>query len=196
VPRDGDLVNGPLLAGVDISTFAVTAALIPLDPGTYAPAILRTIRIDPAPIAERLRNVRGSVHAALADADGCEIASVWVEQPPPPTKFAMKGHDSLVAVFGSVCGNVPKRITAVAQLMPSEWREVVALSLAPKAYPSEKPTDRWKRAAIERVMGSDLVAQDYPLSHHEAEAVLVALAGRHLTWRHHNNELKERHAHH
>lgn len=188
-------MGGPLIAGVDISTFAITAALLPLDPATYSPAVLRTIRIESAPIAERLRNVRGSIHAALADVDGCEIASVWVEQPPPPSKFAMQGHDALVSVFGSVCGNVPKRITAVAQLMPSEWREVVKLSLAPKTYQSEKPSERWKRAAVERVMGSDLIEADYPLSHHEADAVLIALAGRHLTWQHHANEMKERHAH-
>lgn len=182
-------MRGPLIVGVDVSSFALHAAAIPLDPGIYAPADFRYCDIKRAPEAERLRKVRAATHHVLADSDGDEVCSVWVEKPPPPSKFAMQGHDLLVAVYGAVCSNTPKCITACASLMPSEWRATVKLSLSPKQYPSEKPSERWKRAAIERVMASDLVAPDFPINSHYADALLLALAGRYLIHKH-DDELR------
>lgn len=183
-------MRGPLVVGVDISVHTLYGAAIPLDPGIYAPVEFRAARIKQGTTAERLRNVRAATHHVMHGyADGDETASVWVEQPPPPRKFGFRGHDSLVAVFGAVCSNTPKCITACAALVCDEWRDEVGLKMAPAIYKSESQPERWKRAAIERVMASDLVSPDYPLSEHEAEACLVALAGRGLIWKF-DNELR------
>lgn len=184
--------RGSLVVGIDISTHTLHGAAIPLDPTIYAPVEFRCARIQQGTVAERLRNVRAATHHVMKGyADGDDTASVWVEQPPPPRKFGFRGHDALVAVFGAVCSNTPKEITACAALICDEWRDEVGLSIAPAIYKSESPSERWKRAAIERVMGMDLVSADYPLSEHEAEACLLAIAGRGLIWKYDKQRRQE-----
>jgi hypothetical protein len=187
--------RGALVVGVDLSTHTLHGAALPLDPTIFAPVEFRASRIEQGGVADRLRSVRAATHHVMKGyADNDETASVWVEQPPPPSKIAMRGHDALVSIFGAVCSNTPKDITACAALMPTEWRDLIGLTLAPKSYPSEPPSERWKRAAIERVRGMEIVEADYPLNEHEAEATLIAIAGRALIWKHDQQQRREMHA--
>lgn len=191
-------MRGPLIAGIDLSTVAVHAALLPLDPTIHAFAELASCRIPRDTHAERLRHVRRAVHQVLADRDDGEIVSVWIERPPIyGGTFRPAFHDELLEVFGAVGASIPLRITASASLYPSEWRTEVMLTRDEADRPASGRKWRdgaWKRAAITRVKDSCLVEADYPLNEHEADAVLLALAGRGMTWKHHNNELRERHA--
>jgi hypothetical protein len=196
------VTRGPLIAGVDLSTVAVHAALIPLDPTINAYAELRACRIRLArgrtpDVGEDLRTVRRAVHQVLADADDGEIVSVWIEQPPIYGGQRPPYHDELLQVFGAVAASVPLRVTASACLTPSEWRKLVELERPEHERISGRKfrEGSWKRTAIKRVRDACLVEADYPLNDHEADAVLLALAGRHLTWQHHTNERRERHAH-
>lgn len=184
-------MRGPLIAGVDISTRAIHAALIPLDPTIGAFAELRCARVavaDKGP--QRLRNVRKAMHHVLADATDGEIVAVFIEQPPFFGK--LRGGTELIEVYGAACASTPLRIDVVGSMQPQTWRSKVGLALEPHEKNGRAALDgAWKRAAIRRVLDSCLVEADYPLNEHEADSVLVALAGRGLWWKNHANEQRE-----
>lgn len=201
-------MRGPLIAGVDVSSVQLNVALLPLDPTIHALAELRTRRIPGAPksrtgmpSAERARYIRKVVHELLTDPDDGAIESVWVEQPMPPGEGQRReGHDLLVETFGAVVASVPLRIDQAAALYPQTWRSKVELERLPQdkveaSGPGKRATwkrDAWKRAAIERVRSMEVVEFDWPLTDHEADACLLAVAGRYLHWKHHDElRLKE-----
>lgn len=180
-------MRGALVAGVDISTHAVTAALLPLDPDQHVAAEFRHVRVRQSKNpCERLRSVRDATHHALRDPDDGEVLEVYVER--PPFFLAQKGRTELVEVYGAVVASTPRRVQRVGGLEPQTWRSMVGLQLHPAdVLPRGKSrAGGWKRAAIRRVLDQALVPADYPLSDHEAEAVLVAIAGRGLHWQAHN----------
>lgn len=182
-------MRGPLIAGIDTSTLAIHCALIPVDPGVHAGAELRSARIKrvaKGAEAERLRNVRRAMHHVLRDTDdGCEIVAVFIER--PPHFLAQKGRTELIEVYGAACASTPLRIETVGGLTPAEWRSKVRLELEPgDRIGRSVRTGAWKEAAIRRVTKGGLwLEADYPCSEHEAEAILVAIAGRGMYWTHH-----------
>lgn len=203
-------MRGPLIAGVDVSSVQLNVALLPLDPTIQALAELRTRRIPGSaktrtgmPSAERARYIRKVVHELLVDADDGAIESVFVEQPPPEGESSggkFGGHDTLVETFGAVVASVPLRIDLCASLYPQVWRSKVALERLPQdkveaSGPGKRATwkpNAWKRAAIARVRDMEIVEFDWPLTDHEADACLLAVAGRYLHWKHHDElRLKE-----
>lgn len=201
-------MRGPLIVGIDVSSVQLNVALLPLDPTIHALAELRTRRIPGAPksrtgmpAAERARYIRRVVHELLADPDDGIVESVWVEQPVPPNaQQRLEGHDLLVETFGAVVASVPLRIEQSAALYPQTWRSHVQLERLPqdkveavaKGKRATWKRDAWKRASIARVRGMEIVEFDWPLTDHEADAILLAVAGRGLHWKHHNElRLKE-----
>lgn len=196
-------MRGPLVAGIDVSSVQLNVALLPLDPTIHALAELRTARLPKDTTAERNRHIRKVVHALLTDPDDGEITVVFVEQPPPEGQQSggkYGGHDRLVETYAAVCASVPLRIGVCAALYPQTWRSKVELERSPqdKVEPTEKgkratwKRDAWKRASIERVRQMEILEFDWPITDHEADACLLAIAGRGLHWKHHNElRLKE-----
>jgi hypothetical protein len=168
--------------------------LIPLDPQdtTVPPVVFRRFDLPRMPTGctaqyrsvERCRVVRAGVREllryVLADYRGGvashEVTSVWVEEPMGPRN---KATNALREVYGGILASIPPHIERAA-IAPQEWRRVVLEEEhghLDRAWQKDDSTDladlylhrhRKSRAGIDE---------------HQAEALLIALAGRGLTWR-------------
>jgi hypothetical protein len=156
-----------MLCGIDFSTKQIDAALIPLDPGNHDVAAV-TFRT--APIQSGLRGadrIRDAAHAArqlLFDVKGYEVASVWIEEPFGAYRTADR---ALLPLMGALVAAIPQRMS-VAVIGVQEWRRALGL-----------PGSLTKVAAIDEATtrsGFDAITE------HQAEALLVALAGRQQCW--------------
>jgi hypothetical protein len=189
-----------LLAGIDLSTKRLDAALIPADPDdtTVPPVTFRRFDLPRMPTGctaqyrsvERCRVLRDAMRELLQPviwktrsvglSTGLgpvhEVSSVWVEEPFGPRN---KATNALREVYGGILASIPLHIERAA-IAPQEWRRVVLEAEhghLDRAWQKEDSTDladlylhrhRQSRAGIDE---------------HQAEALLIALAGRELTWR-------------
>jgi hypothetical protein len=173
-----------LLAGIDLSTKRLDAALIPLDPEdtTVPTVVFRHFDLPRMPTGctaqyrsvERCRVIREGVRELLrglpAGADGLAypygVSSVWVEEPFGPRN---KATNALREVYGGILASIPPHIERAA-IAPQEWRRT--LGLDPTKDASIRSARRW--------------LDDHHVTcscdEHQAEALLIALAGRELTW--------------
>lgn len=166
-----------LLAGLDFSSRAIDAALIPLDPAdTSTPPV--TFRRFELPVfkpgattsqyrsVERARTVAfvpmlllGSLHEG-----GPDVECVWVEEP--------FGHSQNVMreLYGGILASIPTHV-AVSTITPAQWRKHHGISSG---------------KAVSKIYAWNAMATFYPEcdnrfpDEHQADALLVALAGRDL----------------
>lgn len=184
-----------ITAGIDLSSRALHAALIPADeanPAGLPPVVFRSVelpRFKPGATTaqwrsvERCRVVRDAVRELLRYVLSLEphvvpyeVSSVWVEE---PLGARNKATNVLREIYGSALASIPPHIER-ASIAPQEWRRVIRDEgwLTP---------DTWTKAdsvglAVQWVAEH---ARDYHLAfdaldEHHAEALLVALAGRRL----------------
>jgi hypothetical protein len=93
-----------------------------------------------------------------------EVTMVWVEE---PWGFHRNADRALLPLFGAIMASVPTR-ASVAGIQPQEWRRTLGLSRRLS-----------KQDAILNAAGRcDL---RWP-TEHQAEALLIAHAGRRLCW--------------
>ena len=154
-----------MILGVDFSTKAIHGALIPLEQGNGEPALVfRTYPIPPSldPL-KRYFHARLAMRALSADTDGYPVHLAVVEQ--PAGRFAAR---QMWGMFGAICSSL-YGVSAVNALEPEEWRAELGLKTRHRTQGEAK---RESIAAAETYRG---VAG---LNEHEAEALLIALAGR------------------
>jgi hypothetical protein len=175
-----------LLAGIDLSTKRLDAALIPADAEdtTVPPVVFRRFDLPRMPTGctaqhrsvERLRDVHDGMRELLRDIRDPSksyfdqlwwVSSVWVEEPFGPRN---KATNALREVYGGILASIPPHIERAA-IAPREWRRT--LGLDPTKDASIRSARRW---LDERHVTSSC-------DEHQAEALLIALAGRELTWR-------------
>lgn len=151
-----------LLAGVDLSVSRLDVAIIPLDPDQQRSAIFRH---EPVPKVkdrhQRCRYIPGIIRSLLKDEDQ-DVTMVWVEEPFGRYRTADR---ALLPIFGAVLASIPAWIT-VTGVGPLEWRRILGLP----AGLSKAPAILEAHSRCPDLEGA--------LDEHEAEAVLVALAGR------------------
>jgi hypothetical protein len=94
---------------------------------------------------------------------------VWVEEPFGPRN---KATNALREVYGGILASIPPHIERAA-IAPQEWRRTLGLD----------PTGRRTRASARPTSGSTTTTSRAACDEHQAEALLIALAGRELTWR-------------
>jgi len=159
-----------VIAGVDFSTRAIHAALIPLEHGNGEPPIV--LRHEPIPESpdplRRYYEARMATRRICADTDGHPVNLVIVEQ--PMGRFAVR---PLWAMFGAIVGSVPG-VASVTALDAQAWRRELGL-----------PARLTKQAAIEKALDWLYATRAFTapranttLSEHHADAILIALAGR------------------
>ncbi len=159
-----------MVCGVDLSTKALTAAIIPLNRADTQTATFRTIKLSPhADRSQLYRNVRQTVAQLLIDAEGHHVSWVVVEAPRGP--YAVR---QLNGVYGAVCASIPAHI-AYTSLEPQEWR--VALSLSTRITKAEAILEGYAWLA-------NHTGHAKPLTEHEADALHVARAGRRILENH------------
>lgn len=166
-----------LVAGIDFSTQAIDACLIPFDPDHGDPE-LSDITFRRAGIPQHTAHLR-PVHAAyimqrlLEPVAGAEVSWVWVEEAWGPHRNTDR---VLLPIYGAILAAawLPQDRRDVSPITVDEWRKVHGL----KRYAAE---DR-KRQSITRAFE---LARDLPvtLTEHAAEAYLIAWAGRRLIWK-------------
>lgn len=166
-----------LVAGIDFSTQAIDAALIPFDPD-HGDAELPAITFRRAGIPQHTPYLR-PVHAAyitqqlLQPVAGAEVSWVWLEEAWGPHRNTDR---VLLPVFGAILASswLPQDRRDVATITVDEWRKLHGLNRTAGA-------DR-KQQSITRAFE---LARDLPvnLTHDAAEAYLIAWAGRRLIWK-------------
>jgi hypothetical protein len=156
-----------LIAGIDISTRELTAAIIPLDEDVPQTLTLRSVRLRRDPNATPLYNrvnrarwLRPNIHYLLPRDTTC----AYVECPRGPIR-----NDPLTGLFDAVCCALPITVT-VSGIDPQEWRRTLNLSVTLSKVQSIAQAQYW--------VGSNVHPDHPPLSEHQADALLVALAGR------------------
>lgn len=195
-----------ILAGIDLSSKAIHAALIPSDPeDTSVPRIVfRSVtlpsfdskRLYPGGTTaqfrstQRCRAVREAVQTllrgpwrgpeSLSRMD--DVTSAWVEEPKAGGPNRSKSDNPLREIYGAILASIPPHIERAA-IQPREWRAVLA------AADPERISNpmRWQKQDSIALADSWLGAHnaDRLVSEHEAEALLIALAGRELEAREH-----------
>lgn len=170
-----------IIAGIDISTRRLDAAILPIDPDLPQTLVLRT-RPLPATrdVGQRLLHVhlgiRWLLHPTTA---GGDVTSCWIEEPRGP--FAGR---QLNAVYGACMGAVPQRI-ARSGIDPQEWRAALGLPRKLEKPAAIAAATTW----IEGNVAPGLYSRPHDgfpeLDEHQAEALLICIAGRTITWRHH-----------
>lgn len=183
-----------LLAGIDFSTTAVHAALITWDQrAEQQHAILRHARLPtfkPNTTTPQYRSVRrceqlaGAVRTLLGEpSEQGYVCSVWIEEP-----FGAQGtaDNVLRELYGGILATIPYD-TARAPIAPSQWRHTITsrreglgLAAPPPLVNGSRRRD-WKAWAT-KTADAWLNAQGFieTSSEHEADALLIALAGRYL----------------
>lgn len=182
-----------LLAGIDFSTTAIHAALIPYHPGDETRCILRRARLPgwkpnttttQYRSAERCRAIAGAIRVLLGEprTEG-RVISVWIEEP-----FGRGGglaDNVLRELYGGILASVPFD-TARASIAPSQWRKTITsrseglgLCAPPPLIGNTRRRD-WKAWAIDTAGDWQQKRELVPTTNeHEADALLIALAGRH-----------------
>lgn len=168
-----------LLAGIDISTKRLDMAIIPIDVDTPQRVTFRTAEL-PEPKGDdgvRARSIRLAVRDLFLQHD---IASAWVEIPIGPPKYrATDSAHLMTGVYWAVMATIPLQV-ARAGITTLEWRRELgfrgtleknaAIDAAATWIAGNVPPRKWTA----------------PPDEHQAEALLVALAGRAITWKHHD----------
>jgi len=151
-----------LLAGVDLSVSRLDVAIIPLDPDTPRDPVFVTEHVPQATDkSQRCRQIGRIIPLMLRDYDQ-DVTMVWVEEPYGPYRTADR---ALLPVYGAVLASIPAWMEATG-ITTREWRSVLGL-----------PLGLSKTQAILEAH-SRCPDLERTLDEHEAEAVLVALAGR------------------
>ncbi len=172
-----------LLAGIDFSSIAIDAALIPLDPAdtSVPPVEFRRFELPafkPKTTTSQYRSVERcrAVRRATADFWAASLygydtflstTCVWIEEP--------FGHSQNVMreLYGAILASIPPHI-AVSTITPAQWRKHHGID-------NEKHTSVAHAGAF--VMTQALrgrMSGCIDIDHHMAEALLIALAGRDL----------------
>lgn len=165
-----------LLAGVDLSTKQLHCALIPLDADHGDPAVppvtFRSVSLEQTnDQGSRFRSIREGVSELLWMATTNEVVSCWVECPRPPHHLRGTTSARLMAmVYGAVMASIPLHIVRNS-LEPQEWRRTLGLN------PSLSKPEAIAHAHL--WIESHTTTRPANLDEHHAEALLVALAGRH-----------------
>lgn len=185
-----------LLAGIDFSTTAIHAALIPYHPGDETRCILRRARL-PAykpntttpqyRSADRCRHIAGAIRVLLGEprTEG-RVISVWVEEPFGGGQHGRGQTDNtLREIYGGILASIPFD-TARASIAPTQWRKTITsrseglgLCAPPTLIPNTRRRD-WKAWSVTQA-SRWMVAHEFDPTpnEHEADALLIALAGRH-----------------
>jgi hypothetical protein len=178
-----------LLAGIDLSSRALHAALVPADDTdtSLPPVTFRCVELPRFKAGattaqyrsvERCRAVRAGVRELLEDvttelAGGLvvvgrdDVTSVWVEEPMGARNYAT---NVLRELYGAVRASIPSHIERAA-IAPREWRRELGFDHGYTKYDGIGYAVQWCRDR-----GVNLL-----LDEHYAEALCVALAGRALT---------------
>jgi hypothetical protein len=172
-----------LIAGLDISSKALHAALIPLDPddGSDAPPV--TLRSFDLPVfkpasttpayrrVERCRVVRDAMRKLLAPIGPLrdlysfqnEVAHVCIEEP-----FGSVSRSTVLwEILGAILATIPPHIERDT-IQTHEWRRIIW------TIESETRSTDWKSIAIEQAF----MWTGIEMNEHEAEALLIARACR------------------
>jgi hypothetical protein len=173
-----------LVAGIDFSSKAIHASIIPLDEDT--PLIVAT-RVGELPAwpsgkttpefrsVERARAVRHAVAHVLADVWGDDepggelhyIAHAAVEIP-----FGHKTRSTVLwELYGAILATIPPRVEREA-ITTHEWRRIVA------PIKLRMASEEWKAWAVNYAHA----CTGWALSEHHAEAYLIARAARARMW--------------
>jgi hypothetical protein len=167
-----------LVAGIDFSSVAIDVAIIALDPESDA----NPLQIRSLPIPQRSDPTQRCITAAkataslLSDVEGHPVSSVFIEEPWTRSWNAAR---ALFPIYGAILASAgsPTRRSATG-ITATDWRTTLGM-----------PARASKNEAIQRardwILTNAHAEQAFNLSEHAAEALLIALAGRHLTWQHH-----------
>jgi hypothetical protein len=172
-----------LIAGIDFSTKQITAAIIPLDP-TVTPHVTFTHLDLPRTrdTTQRLRGLRRGMALTFWTVElagrAQDVTSVWVEEPWGPHRNVDR---SLLPLYGGILASVPTTITATG-ITTRDWRTTLGLRLSG----SEKKLAAIAHANLylHQQAGWD-TNESADVTEHECEALCIALAGRTITWAHH-----------
>jgi hypothetical protein len=188
-----------LLAGIDLSTKRIDAALIPADPDdtTVPPVTFRRFDLPRMPTdctaqyrsVERCRVVREamrellqpviwktrSVGRSTGPGPVHDVLSVWVEEPFGPRN---KATNALREVYGGILASIPPHIERAA-IAPQEWRRAHVPDVAHFGWTKDDSITY----ACQHLYTHDPRHMNTVIDDHMAEALLIALAGRELTWR-------------
>lgn len=172
-----------LLAGIDWSTKALHAALIPLDEDHGDPSCPPVVfryeelpKLGADPVA-RIREAQAAVQVVTRSYlptldDRHDVVSVWVEE-------AWGNHRNtdraLLPIYGAIVSGIRDRQT-VAGISAREWRKELGLDLRLTKEGAVREAQDWLWQQGPR--------RSYRLDEHQAEALLVALAGRQIMARH------------
>ncbi len=165
-----------LCAGIDWSAEAIHVGLIPMDPDHGDPDLPSyTLRHESIPNHDRFLR---PAHAAyltnqlLTDVAGVPVLHVWLEE---AYGHYRKTDRALLPIQGAITAAAwrPAGRRHVYGIRPDSWRQTLGLRLRGKTLKDDSIT-----AAYE-------LEPNLPVhtSHHMAEALLIAHAGRHLLWR-------------
>lgn len=162
------------LIGFDISTREITAAIVPLDhdttltdgnPVRFLVEPLTKTTDDGVRYQEVHDSVRRIFHVAPDD-----VCLAYVER--PYSRFA-KAIAPMMGVYGAVMASIPSHVSR-AGIAPSEWRAELGL---PQRLSKQDAISEARLWLLLKVVVADL-------TEHQAEALLVALAGRSINDRH------------
>lgn len=182
-----------LIAGVDLSTHHIDVALIPIDPDhgdpTCPPVTWRRVAItaDHRDTGHRCYQAAAAARTALTPiavpgTPGHTVESAWVEEPWGPYRNIDR---ALLPIYGSVCVGAYRATKTVATIATIDWRPIVGLTRGATKERCQAVAADWYRRTTGRV--ATIPATD----HNAAEALLIALAGRTLTWRRTDPSYKE-----
>ena len=159
-----------LLLGVDFSTLAIHAAAIPLDPAARMRPELRLFEAAIPKVQDKSQRCR----AIMALTRGFylpEVTTVWIEEPWGPYRNADR---ALLPIYGALLATVPPNIPATG-IHTQDWRRALGLSPNLAKADSIKAAQEWLVKHAPTFAGV--------LNEHHAEALLIAAAGRVITWR-------------
>jgi len=167
------------LVGIDFSSHAIDAAIIPTDPdaGLRPLTLRRFVFTKHADQAGRIVQAAAGARQLIGDVDGHPISSTWVEE---PYTHRWPAARALLPIYGAIIAatGFPQTRRSATGITAQDWRQTLHM-----------PARASKEEAIQRARDWILTfAQPelaFNLSEHAAEALLIALAGRHLTWQHH-----------
>ncbi len=170
-----------MIIGLDISTTQIDAAIIALE---HDVAGIPTVTFRHATIpqtkgaeplyrrVERARHMTRAIAPLFDDVDGWDVQLCYIEE--PRGRFR---NDALTGTFDSVCTAIPARI-AVSGLQPQAWRRELGL-------PARLSKDQAIQEAFDWIYHHTPSSAGYKTieatpTEHQAEALLIAIAGRQL----------------
>lgn len=179
-----------LLAGVDWSSKALHAALIPLDPDhddeTCPPVTFRSVRLPPllGDGIHRIRSVRQATRELLVHHPN-EVHTVWIEE-------AYGQHRNtdrvLLPIYGAIVASVPLYMT-VAGLRAYDWRQELGLRIGAATSAEAKAeahtyaldwlSDNTPASLVDGVPTKAFRMPD----EHEVDSLCIALAARQILHR-------------